>query len=233
MTELQEVPDPPAPPTKGDPVKHRPAPVSLALSTPPDAAAPAPIERADAARNRRKIIEAADRIVADRGTSALSLDEVAREAQLGVGTVYRRFGDRAGLVYALLHEMDLNFQTAFTAGPPPLGPGAPPADRIRAFLHALVDHTAKHTGLLLEAESNSPSARLRSKPYALHHVHLAMLIAQARPDADPHFLAEALLAPLSATYIEHLREHGASYLSIKTGIDQLLHWPAPAPPPPG
>jgi AcrR family transcriptional regulator len=186
-------------------------------------ARPAPIERADAARNRLKIIEAAGRIVEDRGTSALSLDEVAREAQLGVGTVYRRFGDRAGLLYSLLNEHEQAFQADFTAGPPPLGPGAPPAERIRAFLHALVDHIAAHTELLLEAESSSPTARFRSKPYGLHRFHLAILLGQARPEADAQYLADALLAPLSVTLIEYQRrEQGASYVSIKAGLDQLL-----------
>src|SRR5690606_40488482 len=92
----------------------------------------APAERADAARNRRRILAAASEIVATRGASSLSLDEVARAAGVGVGTVYRRFGDRAGLVSALVDEREVEFQAAFMNGPPPLGPGAPPEQRLRA-----------------------------------------------------------------------------------------------------
>jgi AcrR family transcriptional regulator len=183
----------------------------------------APTERIDAARNRRKILEAARRLVADRGITALSLDEVAREARLGVGTVYRRFGDRASLVYALLDDREREFQAAFTSGPPPLGPGAPPVDRIRAFLHALVDQIAAQMALLLMAEWSSPTARYRSGPYRVHHFHLTMLIAEASPEADAKYLADALLAPLSATMIDYqCRERGAGYESIKAGIDDLL-----------
>ncbi|WP_328807853.1 helix-turn-helix domain-containing protein [Nonomuraea antri] len=82
-------------------------------------------ERADAARNRQKIIEVAARMIAEQGAEQLSLDEVARAAGVGVGTVYRRFGDRAGLVYALIDESERRFQAAFLTGPPPLGPGGP------------------------------------------------------------------------------------------------------------
>jgi AcrR family transcriptional regulator len=191
-----------------------------------------PAERADAARNRRKALDAASRLIDDRGIAALSLDEVAKTAQLGVGTVYRRFGDRASLIYALLDERERAFQAAFTGGPPPLGPGAPPSERIRAFLHAMVDEIAANTDLLLAAERNSPGARYRSGPYRVHRLHLTILISQARPEADAQYLADALLAPLSATMIEYQRaERGASYESIKAGLDDLIGWDGPLSPP--
>lgn len=71
--------------------------------------APKPVEnvcrplRADAERNRLRIIEAARRLFADRGL-AVSLDEVAEAAGVGVGTVYRRFANRDELVNGVLVE---------------------------------------------------------------------------------------------------------------------------------
>ncbi|WP_430785118.1 TetR/AcrR family transcriptional regulator [Actinoplanes sp. G11-F43] len=56
--------------------------------------------RADALRNRRAILEAASQLFAERGLT-VSLDEIARHAGLGVGTVYRRFGTRDAIVEAL------------------------------------------------------------------------------------------------------------------------------------
>ncbi|MGH3931503.1 MAG: hypothetical protein ACRDTF_16210 [Pseudonocardiaceae bacterium] len=79
---------------------------------------------------------------------------------------------------------------------PPLGPGAPPVDRIRTFLYALVDLVAAQTDLLLVAEWSSPTARYRSGPYRVHHFHLTMLIAEASLGADAKYLADALLALL-------------------------------------
>ncbi|MGQ0464989.1 MAG: TetR/AcrR family transcriptional regulator [Sporichthyaceae bacterium] len=59
--------------------------------------------RADAARNREKILAAAEEVFAARGLDA-SLDEIAAHAGLGVGTVYRRFANREELVEALFNQ---------------------------------------------------------------------------------------------------------------------------------
>jgi AcrR family transcriptional regulator len=178
-------------------------------------------ERADAARNRQKIIQVAARMIESGGADQLSLDEVAREACVGVGTVYRRFGDRAGLVYALIDERERRFQEAFLSGPPPLGPGADPAERVAAFLPALIDRVVDQQDLLLLLELGSPKAKFRG-PYRLYHTHLAGLLAQTRPPADPHFLADALLAPLNAHLISYQREErGLSVDAIKTGAKTL------------
>ena len=64
---------------------------------------PRPLRR-DAERNRRLILEAAKVVFAQRGLDA-SLDEIAREADLGVGTVYRRFPNRDALIDALFDDM--------------------------------------------------------------------------------------------------------------------------------
>ncbi|MHB1088780.1 MAG: TetR/AcrR family transcriptional regulator [Acidimicrobiales bacterium] len=59
--------------------------------------------RADAARNREKILAAAAVLFAERGLDA-SLDDVAHEAGVGVGTLYRRFRDKEALVEALFEN---------------------------------------------------------------------------------------------------------------------------------
>lgn len=59
--------------------------------------------RRDAERNRLRILEAAREVYADRGLTA-GFDEIARVAGVGVGTVYRRFPDRADLVEALFDQ---------------------------------------------------------------------------------------------------------------------------------
>jgi len=59
--------------------------------------------RADAERNRQRILEAAAEVYAERGLQ-VSLDEVAARAGVGVGTVYRRFADREALLSAVLEE---------------------------------------------------------------------------------------------------------------------------------
>src|SRR6266571_458096 len=61
-------------------------------------------ERADAQRNRLKILDAAERLFAANGIANVSMDAVAKAAGVGKGTLFRRFGDRAGLAVALLGE---------------------------------------------------------------------------------------------------------------------------------
>ncbi|MEU6718496.1 TetR/AcrR family transcriptional regulator [Nonomuraea sp. NPDC046802] len=178
-------------------------------------------ERADAARNRQKIIETAAMMIAECGADNLSLDEVARVAGVGVGTVYRRFGDRTGLLYALIDESERRFQAAFLSGQPPLGPGAPPAERITAFLRALVDRIVADQGLFLLLEQGGKTDRF-SGPYRVHHIHLATLIAQACPRADAAFLADALLAPVNARLIALQREQrGMTVDEIKSGLTTM------------
>ncbi len=180
-------------------------------------------ERADAARNRRGILEAAGRIMAERGVAGLLMNDVAEAAGVGVGTLYRRFGDRAGLAYALLDEQGREMQAAFMYGPPPLGPGAPPAERVRAFLHAQVDVLEENLDLWLMADTASPTVRHRSGPHLVNLTHVSVLVREARPDADAQYLAEALLAPLAADlYAHQRRERGMSPERIKSGLDELL-----------
>ncbi|WP_328808810.1 TetR/AcrR family transcriptional regulator [Nonomuraea montanisoli] len=187
-------------------------------------------ERADAARNRRRIIDVASRLIAERGAHQLSLDEVAREAGVGVGTVYRRFGDRTGLVWALIDEHERRFQVAFMTGPPPVGPGAPPDARLRAFLRALVDRMVAQQDIYLQLELAAAKAPGYSGPYRIHHTHVAALLAQARPDLDAGFFADALLAPVNVRLIHsQLVERGRSLDAFKAGLDALtaavLHAP--------
>lgn len=182
-----------------------------------------PAERADAARNRRAVLAAAKAIMVGGGADALCMDRVAAKAGVGVGTVYRRFGDRAGLAYALLDDEEQQFQAAFLFGPPPLGPGASPVARIRAFLHAYVDWLDPHASLLALAEAHSPTAHYGSGAYRTHRMHLVMLLTAADPNAETVYLAEALLAVIGAgLYLHQRQELQLSPDRIKTGLDQLL-----------
>ena len=66
--------------------------------------------RRDAVRNRQRILAAAAQVFTERGLDA-TLDEVARAAGVGIGTVYRRFPDKESLVTALFRERIDNLVT--------------------------------------------------------------------------------------------------------------------------
>jgi AcrR family transcriptional regulator len=166
-----------------------------------------PPGRADAARNREKVLAAARDLFEQRGVANVTIDEIARAAGVGKGTVFHRFGDRAGLVMALVDDEERALQERILRADPPLGPGAPPAGRMVALVDALVDLLERYGDLLRDSEASRAGARYDAGAYAAWHQHATMLIAEARPGDDAPVLAHLLLAPLAAEHFTHLTEH--------------------------
>ncbi|WP_286988824.1 TetR/AcrR family transcriptional regulator [Thermomonospora sp. CIF 1] len=161
-------------------------------------------ERADAARNRRAVLQATERLLAEGGGDHISLDRVAALAGVGKGTVFRRFGSRAGLLQALLEEKSRELREAITSGPPPLGPGAPARQRLLAFLDRLGE-IAEHNAVLLSAHEQACAEDKYNDPsYRFWHRHLSTLLAEGRPGCDADFLAHALLAAFDGNLIRHI-----------------------------
>lgn len=174
-----------------------------------------PRERADAARNRARVLAAAERLFAARGVDAVSMDDVARAAGVGKGTLYRRFKDKSGLAAALLNERETELQTKMLSGPPPLGPGAPPNDRLAAFIAAYVAYVDRHLELVDLSQTASPGARLRTGAHRLWRHHCQILLTAAGvPDAGVR--ADILLAALTAEQVRHWRRDQRLSLSDLT-----------------
>jgi AcrR family transcriptional regulator len=161
----------------------------------------APAERGDAARNRALLLDAARRLIAERGAEAVTMDDVASAAGVGKGTLFRRFGSRAGLMLVLLDEDETVEQRAFMFGPPPLGPGAPPLQRLLAYGRERLRFAWDHRALLSDA-GRDPLTRFNS-PATLHHTHVRMLLEAAGTTGDLDAQAEALLALLDADTVTH------------------------------
>ena len=159
---------------------------------------PPPRERADAARNRAAVLTAAAQLFAEHGVDAVSMDQVAAAAGVGKGTIFRRFGDKSGLAVALLDARERELQEAILRGPPPLGPGADPPQRLAAFCAAYLDYLLEHLDLVRMSETAAPGARYRIGAYRFWHRHAAMLLAGT---PDPDYAAHALLAPLAAEHV--------------------------------
>jgi AcrR family transcriptional regulator len=157
-------------------------------------------ERADAARNRAAVLDAAARLFSEHGVDGVSMDAIAAAAGVGKGTLFRRFGDKAGLAVALLDERERELQAAILSGPPPLGPDEPDVEkRLTAFVDAYLDYVLDHLDLVRISETGTPGARYRIGAYRFWHRHVAVLLdGRDDPDADAH----SLLALLAA---EHLR----------------------------
>jgi AcrR family transcriptional regulator len=161
----------------------------------------APPERNDAARNRLLLLAAARRLIAEQGADAVTMDDIAAAAGVGKGTVFRRFGNRAGLMMVLLDEDERASQEAFLFGPPPLGPDAPPLDRLLAFGRERLRFVQTHHALLSEV-NRDPHSRYNA-PAMTIRTHVRMLLATAETTGDLDAQTEALLALLDADYVDH------------------------------
>jgi AcrR family transcriptional regulator len=178
-------------------------------------------ERADAAANRVRILEAAVRVLAERGADGTSIDAVACEAGVGKGTIFRRFGDRAGLFQALLDEHLRAFQDAFMFGPPPLGPGAPAGERLAAFLDGLLDLHDRNLEVLLALERDRWGPPLGG--YVALSLHVESLIGEICPTLDAAVTAQLLLNAVNVHLLRYLRrDAGVSLATIKASVRPLI-----------
>jgi AcrR family transcriptional regulator len=161
-----------------------------------------PRERADAARNRLRILEAAATLVGERGIEKVSMEDVACAAGVGTGTLYRRFRDRAGLALALLDEETREFQNDLISGAAPLGPGAPATERLQAFGTGYLHLLERHADLILAAGRSEFDGR---GPYQLYATHVAILLREAAPQLDAEACARSLMATLAPSEFTFVR----------------------------
>ena len=109
------------------------------------------------------------------------MDDIAAAAGVGKGTVFRRFGSRAGLMIVLLDEDEKVSQQAFMFGPPPLGPDAPPLERLLAFGRERLRFAQKHQASAFGGQPR-PADPLQRACDAAAHPRPA---AARRPRAPP------------------------------------------------
>jgi polyketide synthase 12 len=179
-------------------------------------------ERADAVRNRALLLETARILVAERGASDVTMDELAARSGLGKGTVFRRFGSRAGIFQALLDEEERSLQEAVMAGDPPLGPGAPGLERLIAYGTARIGflfdnhEIARATldgGQAVPAGTESPLSRL----------HIRMLLGEIKPAfEDLDVLASQLTGALDGPLMLQLPADDRSSATVERQRQRLM-----------
>jgi AcrR family transcriptional regulator len=140
--------------------------------------------RSDAERNRRRILEAAALVFAERGLD-VSLDDIAAAAGVGVGTVYRRFPDKDALIDALFEDkIGEVVQTAEDAWAI-----EDPWASFEAFMRGMCRHQAEDRGLkeaLLERGTERMTrARERIAPVAMRVLRRAQEAGVVRADLGP------------------------------------------------
>ncbi|MFJ4846633.1 MULTISPECIES: TetR/AcrR family transcriptional regulator [unclassified Streptomyces] len=177
--------------------------------------------RADAARNRQRLLEVAAELSTEHGAANVTMEAVATAAGVGKGTVFRRFGDRAGLMVALLDHHEQQIQGAFLMGPPPLGPGAPALDRLRAFGPAVIRHEHAFRDLYVAVAAHP---RRRFNPsYHVKHTHITLLLRESGAAGDIELVAHTLLGYLNTTLDDYLiSSRGMSVERLTAGWHDLV-----------
>ncbi|MFD6194155.1 TetR family transcriptional regulator [Streptomyces sp. NPDC060275] len=161
--------------------------------------------RKDAARNRAAVLAAADDLfVRCESPDDVTMADVAAAAGVGKGTLFRAFGDRVGLVAALYAARLEPIEEAVETGPPPLGPGTPPRERVAALLDAVLCFKLDNRGLALALEAAGRDSPYGAGHYEHWHSLLRAVLEEVPGLADGEFAAHALLAAVRADLVEHL-----------------------------
>jgi AcrR family transcriptional regulator len=164
------------------------------------------------------VLAAAERLFARRDGREVTMEQIALAAGVGKGTLYRRYPDLASIAQALLDEHERALQDRLLRGPPPLGPGAPPAERLAAFYRAMLKLLERHGHLALAGETGE--RRYRTGAYAAWALHVGGLLSEAGVGDRPA-LIDAMLAPLAPDVFAHQRASGLSERQIADAVTIL------------
>jgi AcrR family transcriptional regulator len=170
--------------------------------------------RADAVQNRADILDAAQRLFAEYSVHAVSMTQIACEAGVGKGTLYRHFRNKSDVCHALLDTEQRAFQertfeylrtTQYS-----------PEVSLQWFLEELANYVASHLNLLFEAtQDRAPDEGIQLAHPAHHWQWLTIvgLLNQLSLDTDTEYLADVLytlLDPRTYYFQYHVRSYDHS-----------------------
>ena len=147
--------------------------------------------RADAQRNRERLLAAAIELILEVGGGA-PLDGIARRAGVGIGTLYRHFPDRQSLLEAVAHHvLDQSAQAAETV----LADASPTSEVLRRYMHIAVDSGlgALHLIYPLLDKPAWPAQRARAEALLQAIVDHAKSEGQIRSDASTTDIGFAII----------------------------------------
>jgi AcrR family transcriptional regulator len=172
--------------------------------------------RADATRNRERILEIAKEAFTRYGADA-SLDDIARQSGVGSGTLYRHFPTRDALieaVYCSEVEKLAESERRFTSTMPPL-------EALRAWMLLFIDHVVRKQ-LIIPAMNTvaGGSIRLIEGSRSLIHAAFIRLVERAiasgelRPETNPYDFLRALIGVFHTTALPGWEESARRLVDI-------------------
>ncbi|MEU9129345.1 helix-turn-helix domain-containing protein [Kitasatospora sp. NPDC048540] len=197
-------------------------------------------ERADALRNREAVLAAADALfAASSSPQAVSMDEIAAAAGVGKGTLFRRFGDRAGLIGAVITSrleplrravQDVQEQHAQEQD----AAGTGPRQQVLDLLDAALSFKIENRNLMSAAEDAGLSSPYQAEHYGWWHGTLRAALERVPGVRNADFTAHALLAAVRADLVAHLIDDQKMTpadlrSSLAAHVENVLGRPGPTP----
>lgn len=189
-------------------------------------------ERRDAAEHRQQILAAAARLFAVRGVHAVTMDEIARAAGVGKGTLYRRYAHKGLLCLAVMDACWRHFQDQAVDELARNADYLSPLARLHLFLGRLVSWIEEHVdwlGVIADAAAGEQRGNVcRSPFFQWSHQVITDLLDQAilRCEAavdDPVYAADVLLAALDVDlYAYQRRARGYTPEQIHRGLGRIV-----------
>lgn len=173
-----------------------------------------PRPRADAARNRAQLLEAATRVLASTDVET-SMRAIAREAGVGIATLYRHFPTRESLVEAVYRDQ----VDRLTTGARELLAEKPPADALRHWMDLFGDWIATKNGMLdtlLTMIEAGAVGHAQTRGEILNAISAMLDAGRAAGDLRPDVTAEEVAASLIGMFtVAHQPGHAVT-------VDRLL-----------
>lgn len=187
---------------------------------------PAKALRRDASANRERVLAAARRLFAERG-QAVTMEEVAAEAGVGKGTLYRRYPNRAALAEAVLDALARDFQADSLGGFGEEGRALGALGRLDLFLERACAFAEGHPDLLCLTRDGGTGAYRSAPGYLWQRQVIRALLREAElsgecPPQDLDYLPDAILALLDPLLLRHQRDGvGLDQARIVAGLRAL------------
>ena len=191
-----------------------------------------PNERKDAAENRQTILRVAHQLFLEQGVATVNMADIAKTANVGKGTLYRRFANKGVLCLSLLDDELRQFQDQtmqalrdMTADHQPI------LAQLDYTLDTLVSFLESNLDLMVEIDALRVPDVVQdiNRPHFWQEMTIRGLLQKGisqgafRADLDLHYLASALLAPLDArVYREHRVVQGYTTQQISAGLQSLV-----------
>lgn len=167
-----------------------------------DEASAARPERRDAAENRQRILNAALKLFGQNDVEKVSMNQIAAEAQIGPGTLYRRYRNKSELCLDLIRD---NIDILFDDIDEYLkqNKSEPPSMRMRGLLGFFIRFREKKAQLLKGVEDSRPDGRTKSRTknplyYELHEQVVSLFNEMNPADGHSVFRADMILLALTS-----------------------------------